>query len=88
MKYEIEALNSFCSLDTFTINGIEADEDYFVYGSDEGDREEYGCGNRVARVIKPNQYVLKAYKITEEEFYVIANEIAEALSFGQCSWCV
>jgi hypothetical protein len=93
MKYKIEAFDALCSLRTFTVNGKDANSYDFFEQHDEGSAyaEEYpygACGNMKGRPIRATEKVLKKYGITEEEFNKIALEAAEAVSFGDCGWCV
>ena len=43
--------------------------------------------NRKAAHRPRDAKILKKYDITEEQFSQIADELAEALSFGKCSLC-
>lgn len=89
MEYIAEVYSCLCSLEKFTVNGIEAQEDEFIEKGDEGAgyAEDYCCGNMQARPTFPEQKVLDKYKITLDEFKAIAEDVAEKLSFGSCGWC-
>jgi hypothetical protein len=89
MTYEIKVYSALCSCEVFKVNGIDADSDDFGNGYDAGAdyAEDYCCGNRVFEVIKPTKKVLEKYKITEEEYRVIGDELTEKLSWGSCGWC-
>ena len=90
MDYKIEVYDALCSTSVFIINSINADEDDFIdkYDHAPGIAEPYGCGDMRADVIEPTKDVLNKYKINEKEFYKIANELAEKVSFGNCGWCI
>jgi len=91
MTYEIIPGNAFCYLrDGSHINDVPIDYEDFVnkYDHDRGSAEPYGCGDMRADVIPSTPEVLKKYGITEEEYQLVAFEIAEALHFGRCGWCV
>lgn len=87
----LKAYESLCALEMFIVNGVRADECDF---GEQGDAapwaaSEYGCGNMCfTPFARPRDAkVLKKYDITEEQFSQIADELAEALSFGKCSLC-
>jgi len=88
--YKIEVFSALCSLKTFTINGIEADEDDFVdkYDHSPEEAEEYACGDMQADIRPVSNRVLEKYKINEDEYMEIAEKVSEKLSFGSCGWCV
>ena len=93
-KYEgipvvIETYGALCNLETFTINNVEADEDDFVekWDTDTDNAQEYGCGSMQAFVLPVTENVLKKYGIMESVYIEIAEDVAEALSFGACGWC-
>lgn len=90
MDYVIRVYDCLCELSEFTIGGIEADYNDFgdKYDADPESAEPYGCGNmRFFR--KPStEEVLVKYKITTDEYNIIADELEEKLSFGNCGWCV
>ena len=89
LAYEAEAFGDLCSLRRFTVNGIEAKEDYFVKKRDidPSNAPDYGCGNMQATVRPAAEEVLKKYNITLEEYTTIAEDVAEKLSFGRCGKC-
>lgn len=90
MKLEIEVFGALCHLSKFKINTIQADEDDFVdkYDHASKDAPEYGCGNMQADIIPPTKEILTKYNITEAEYYEIAAQVSEKLSFGKCGWCI
>ena len=90
MKLEIEVYEALCSLSTFIINRVEAEEDEFVdkYDHNPEDAEDYGCGNMEADIIAPTKEVLERYNISPEEHEEIAGKVAELVSFGSCGWCI
>lgn len=90
MKYKAKAYGALCELSEFEINKIEAEKEDFVdqYDHSPETAEEYGCGDMQADIIPSTKEVLEKYNITENEYQVIAKDIAEKLSFGSCGWCV
>lgn len=90
MRLEIEVFGALCSLSLFEVNGIDAEEEDFVDKYDHAPEgaEEYGCGNMKADVIKVTDEILDKYRISSEEYYEIAEQVAEKVSFGHCGWCV
>lgn len=90
MKFKTEVYGSLCSLSLFEINGMDADEDEFVNKFDHS-REtapDYGCGDMRADIRIPSDAILEKYGITVDEFTVIAEDVAEKVSFGRCGWCI
>lgn len=79
----------YCYLRTFVINGVEADEEDFGTHKDIEPEiaEEYACGNMKFIPKESTSDVLDKYKITQEEYDQICNEL-DCLSFGCCGWCV
>lgn len=90
MAYKLEVYSSFCATAIFEINGIPARSEDFGYQGDENpeDAEEYGCGNMTFTPSEPTTDVLEKYKITEEDYWLIASQLEESLSFGNCGMCV
>ncbi len=90
MEYVADVFGCLCALEKFVVNGVEASENEFVTQGDEGSdyAEDYACGNMQASPIVPEQKTLDKYEITLDEFKVIAEDVAEKLSFGCCGWCV
>lgn len=90
--WKIVPYNAFCRLDheETHINGHKVDSEDFVeqYDHYKRGRCDYGCGDMRAETIEPTQKVLEEYEITKDDYYIIANEIAEALTFGRCGWCI
>ena len=87
--WKITPYSCLCALDMdkSKINGITADEEDFVkkYDHDRENAPDYGCGDMRAEIKDPNSDVLDYYKISKDDYYIIANEIAEAVSFGRCA---
>ena len=90
MNLKIEVYDALCSLKTFIINGISADEDDFVDNCDhdKGNAEDYACGNMQADIKSSTNKILTKYSISEDEYQDIASKVAELVSFGECGWCV
>jgi len=88
--YKIEVFSSLCSLETFIINGIQADEDDFVnkYDHSPETAEAHACGDMRADIKSVSLNVLEKYKINADEYSEIAEKVAEAVSFGCCGLCV
>jgi hypothetical protein len=90
MKYTLKIYSALCATEIFKINGMDADKADFGEQSD-NDREnaqEYGCGNMEFTPKPPTNRALDKYKITADEYNIIAAELATKLSFGSCGWCV
>jgi len=89
MKTKIVVFGALCSLSTFKINGINADEDEFVdkYDHSPHTADDYCCGDMQADIIPASKEVLKKYGITLSEYQNIAEEVSEKVSFGCCGWC-
>lgn len=89
-NYNIVVYGSLCELQTFIIDGQNADKEDFVnqYDHDMCNAEEYGCGNMQADVIPATQSILDKYGITLDEYNEIAYELSKVLSFGRCGWCI
>lgn len=79
-----------CELETFTINGKDANSMDFgdVYNHDNENAEPYGCGDMYFEPRSPTIEVLDRYNIIEEEYYNICNELEDKLRVGSCGWCV
>lgn len=79
-----------CSLETFVINGVQADEDDFVdkYDHSPETAKDYACGDMRADIKGASSGVLKKYKINEDEYAEIAEKVADEVSFGYCGLCV
>ena len=88
-EHVIKIFGAWCSTETFTINGENASSDDFGDQGDNNpeDAEDYSCGNMAFEPKAPSSEVLEKYKIDELEYWTIANELAEGLSFGGCGWC-
>jgi len=79
-----------CSLETFTINGMDADESDFGDGCDRGSEnaEDYACGDWTFESRMPSQQILDKYKISLQEYSEIADQLVTELCVGSCGWCV
>lgn len=89
MDLQMKPFSSYCGLEVFTINGIEADYDDFGFLSDRNPEmaEPYGCGNRRFTPIDSTPEVLCRYGITQDEYDYICGEL-DILSFGNCGLCI
>jgi hypothetical protein len=90
IKYNITPFSALCSLRTFTIVGQDVqDHDDFYTQQDESPHtaEDYACGYMKGTPMKATPKVLKKYGLTTKEFNQIAEEAAEAVSFGCCGLC-
>lgn len=91
MELVIKPFHSLpCHLEVFTIKGKDADQDDFgeVFDHNEEIREPYGCGDMYFDSKPPTKEVLDKYRITEEEYYNICNELECKLCVGSCGWCI
>jgi hypothetical protein len=90
MNYKIEIYSALCSTRIFNINGIDADsEDFGEQGDDDRENaEQYACANMTFTPKLATDSILKKYKITNDEYNQIAEELSGKLSFGRCGWCV
>lgn len=90
--WQIIPMSALCCLDfaVSNINGKYIDMDDFVrkYDHSPETAEPYGCGNMKADVKQVTQKVLDKYEISKGDYYIIAHEISEAVSFGRCGWCI
>lgn len=89
MIYIADVFSSLCSLSTFKINGIEADQDDFInlYDHYPSIAERYCCGDMRADIKPATEVVLNKYSITLREYNTIAEDLSEKLSFGSCGLC-
>lgn len=89
MDYDLEISTSYCVVKFFEINGIEATADDFGSHVDESRKTAppYGCGNHVFRIQPCSSEVCAKYKITEDEYEQLADELSSQLSFGRCTLC-
>ena len=88
--FKCKSYVSICALETFVINGIDADYEDFGVKEDINPAiaEEYGCGN-MKFISKPaTQEVLEKYNINADDYGEICRKLDEELSFGQCGWCI
>jgi hypothetical protein len=87
----IEPYNSLpCSLETFTINGMDADESDFgsTVDMDSENAEQYGCGDRQFAPEMPTDEVLEKYSINLKDYKEVCNGLQNALAVGNCGWCI
>ena len=90
MELKLKVYDALCSTSVFEINEIEADYNDFgdKYDTDPESAEDYACGNmEFIPDGRPKSGILDKYSITEEEFKEIQRKL-DALSFGDCGWCV
>lgn len=76
-----------CSLEVFTVNGVNADFEDFGYMGDYEDCYK-SCCNKVFMVdesLCPT--TTKKYGITESQFYEIASILEDKLISGECNLC-
>ena len=77
-----------CQTETFTINGINADQDDFGEGYDTlPERSRWSCGNWQFFPKPHTQEILDKYKITKEEYDKICALLIEELYVGPCMYC-
>ena len=90
MECKIEVYEAMCSLSTFEINGIDADEDDFVdkYDHSSYAAEDHACEDMRADLNTATDEVLQKYKITLDEYNAIAENVAGKVSFGCCGLCI
>ena len=89
MQLDIEFCGTLCYTPRFIINGVNADYDDFgeKYDRDPDSAYDCGCGDMQFTRIDPTQEVLEKYKITDAEYYVVAAQLENGLSFGGCGLC-
>ena len=75
-----------CQLQTFTINGVQADQSQFGNFCSESDGD-YGCNNAHFEPTPATTDVLVEYNITEEQYREICERLVDALNIGGCGWC-
>lgn len=91
LDYKIIPGTALCYLKEGShINNVPIDYEDFVnkYDHAPDKAQPYACGDMRADVIPPKPEVLEKYKITKADYHTIAFEISQALSFGECGWCV
>ena len=90
MEYTIKVYSALCELSKFVINGVCAGNHDFgeKYDHDQEHAEDYGCGDMRFERKPATDEVLSKYKISADEYNIIAGELEDKLSFGCCSWCV
>lgn len=88
MEFKIKTYSALpCTLETFTINGKEADMEDF------GECERYGgcfereCCNKFTYYEVPQENVLEKYELTNDEYYAICQELSCDLCVNDCGWC-
>ena len=79
-----------CRCQTFTINGIVADENDFgsVCDCDGSLAEPYGCGDMQFTMKNPTNAILTKYHITLPQYGEVCDELKAKLAVGTCGWCV
>lgn len=89
-RVKLQVYGALCSLKKFTIDGKRVKEDDFFDQDDMGRdyAEPYGCGNMVGTAQNATDAKLNKYKMTVDEFNLVAETAAELVSFGSCGWCV
>ena len=89
MKLKLEVYGSLCETSTFEINGVTADHNDFGEKDDmdTAGAEDYCCGDMRFERKKSTSDILEKYKITEEEYHEICEQLEDGLSFGSCGWC-
>ena len=89
---EIESYHALpCATKVFKIGDIDADSSDFGNSEDTdwANAEEYGCGSREFIPHKDiPKGVLKRYKIDEDTYRNIQDELRSALYVGSCGWCI
>lgn len=90
MKYVIQGYGALCELQTFVINGVNADYEDFGEKYDDGpaNAEDYACGDMTFYPKPATDVTLSKYKISADEYNTITEELRDKLSFGNCGWCV
>jgi len=95
MKIELKVYNGLpCETQTFIINGVDADKNWFVknYDNGKGREIEYGCNNRVTKLLRisevRNNLPESLKELSVEEIEEIQNKLEEELVSGGCGWCV
>jgi len=89
MELDLSFGKTLCYATVFSINGIDAISSDFgtKYDRSPGTADDYGCGDMQFTRVPPKPEVLKKYKITEEEYALIASKLEDGLSFGSCWKC-
>ena len=89
--YEIVSCSHSCDLEVFKIRGVDAmgDKNWFFDQSDVGDSSESdgACVDMQGFPMPATFEMMKSYNITEDEFNIIAQACANAVSFGNCNAC-
>ena len=91
MNLKIKTYGALCSLEIFTINGIDADYEDFgdKYDHSPETADAYCCGDmRFDPFDNVNWPILKKYNITEDEYFEICSKLENELSWGSCGWCL
>lgn len=94
MTIELEVYGALpCCTKTFKINGIEADQKWFVNNFDNGEGEEieYGCNNRITEFLSVEdvkKQLPPSLVLTNEEITKVQTLLKEQLVSGGCGWCV
>jgi hypothetical protein len=77
-----------CSLSSFVVNGIDADQDDFGDIEQDPQEEQYTCDNRRFVSKLPTQIVLDKYKIDLPDYSEICDELKSTLYVGHCGMCI
>ncbi len=90
MEYTIKEYGALCELHTFIINGKDAVCSDFgeQHDADSEHAEDYGCGNMLFFPAPATDKILSKYRISVDEYNIVAEELRDKLSFGCCGWCV
>lgn len=90
MELVVETRGRFmpCSLETFKVNGIDADRDDFGDVNVGDSDEAYVCENRRFEPKMPTTDILKKYSITLEEYSDICDALKDALYVSYCGMCI
>ena len=90
MTIECKSYGALCGLETFRINGIDANETEFGEQYDDAPyaAPKYGCGHMKFHPYNPVSAVMEKYGINETEWEEVCDKLDEKLSFGRCGWCI
>ena len=89
MQIEFKVFGALCEMETFRINGVDADKGDFGTKCDESPEtaEDYSCGDMRFRRKASSPEVLAKYAITHKEYDEVCDKLDDGLSFGRCGWC-
>lgn len=83
-----------CATETFEIDGVKSEQDWFVNNYDEGSGEEieYGCNNRETEKLSLEEVRKNLPKelkyLTDGDIEKIQSRLEDELVSGGCGWCV